>query len=660
MRKAEAGQRDSARSLGPWAAGPAVVCLLLAAAIALVYAPVARFDFVSWDDPWYVSKNPHVLGGLGWSALQWAFTTGGDFYWHPLTWLSHQLDASLFGTNAGGHHVVSVVLHAAATLLLFAFLRRVSGVTWRSALVAALFGLHPLRVESVAWVAERKDVLSGVFWMLTMAAYAFHARHPGWRRYLLVAVAFGAGLMAKPTIVTLPIVLLLLDIWPLGRWTPAGGLATSLRPQATGQSFLVEKLPLLAMSAVVAVATVVFQARAGAVGGLGVLPLAYRVSNALVSYVAYVGMTIWPVNLAAFYPYPPDLPAWWKVMGAAALLAGALVAAVRSIRARPYVTVGVLWYLVALLPVSGLIQAGDQLMADRFTYLPSIGILVVLVWGGAELLARWRVPQWAAAAMAGVLVLACAAASHAQVGYWRNSETLWTRALAVTDGNHRAHAGLAEWLADHGNVTEATKHYQEAVRLAPAGADYRHALGMALVKQGRADEGARELAEAVRLNPRLAEARVSLGAVLVREGRSREAADQYTEALRLRPDMPQALAGLGSALVQEGRFQEAVRACADASRLDRVPFDGRAAFDGRMCAGLAFARLGRPIDAAAEFFGATELNPSSEAAWVNLGIAFTQGPVDRKADAIAAFEKALQIDPENARVRMALEELRRR
>jgi protein O-mannosyl-transferase len=651
-----------ASGLGPLASGLLALCL--ATAVAAVYFPVLRFDFVNWDDPWYVVKNPHVLGGLNWPSAWWALTSGGDFYWHPLTWLSHQLDVTLFGLNAGGHHAVSVALHGAAGALLFLFLRRTTGSVWRSAAVAALWSLHPLRVESVAWIAERKDVLSGVCWVLALAAYASYARQPGWRRYALVVAAFAAGLMAKPMIVTLPVVLLLLDVWPLGRWqvarAPRPGAGGRVTREASSLSSLVlEKLPLLALSLAVAIVTVIVQARAGAVGGLGQLPLSYRLSNTVVSYVAYLGSMTWPVNLAAFYPYPPDLPAWWKVAGAALALAGALFAAVRSIHARPYVAVGVLWYLVTLLPVSGLFQAGDQLMADRFTYLPSIGLFIVVVWGGAELLERWRVPRRAAAAATVALVAALAVVSHAQVGAWRDSETLWTRALSVTTGNHRAHAGLAEWLADHGNLADATREYEEAVALAPAGADYRHALGMILVQQGRVNEGARELAEAVRLNPQLAEARVSLGAVLLRLGRSAEAVGRYQEALRLRPDLPQARAGLGSALVQQGRFEEGARECRQAARRDRVPFDSRAAFDGYMCAGLAFARLGRATEAAADFFEATRLDASSEAAWVNLGIAFTRLPVDRKADAIAAFEKALAINPANEAVRAALADLRR-
>ena len=653
-----AADRPTPRALGPesrprpasarWAR--AAVAVGLAAAIVAVYGQVAGFDFVSWDDPWYVSKNPHVLAGLSWAGTAWAFTTGGDFYWHPLTWLSHQLDVTLFGVNAGGHHATSVILHVANTVLLFALFRRTTGSTWRSALTAALFALHPLRVESVAWVAERKDVLSGLFWMLTIAAYVFYARKPGWRRYALVAAAFAAGLMAKPMIVTLPVVLLLLDVWPLERWEPARGSLARL---------LFEKLPLLALSLTVAVATVVVQARAGAVGGLGTLSLPYRVSNALVTYLAYLGKMIWPVNLAAFYPYPPDLPPWWLVGLAAIAIAAALFAAVRSVGTRPYVTVGVSWYLVTLLPVSGLFQAGDQLMADRFTYLPSIGVIIAVVWGGADLVA-WAVgrltpqqqwmPRVAAGCVAALAILACAVTSHAQASYWRNSETLWTRALAVTEGNHRAHAGLGEWQAEHGDVASATASYREAVRLAPAGAGYRHALGMILARQGDLPEAARELAEAVRLDPRHAGARVSLGAILAQEGQTAASIAQYREAIALQPVLPIAHANLGLAMLQQGQFDEALRECRDAVRLDPTSAGAHS------CEGLALGRLGRPAEAAAAFGEVVKLEPSSEAGYVNLAIALRKA--NRTAEAIAAFEQALRINPANEAVRAALQELR--
>jgi tetratricopeptide (TPR) repeat protein len=471
-----------------------------------------------------------------------------------------------------------------------------------------------------------------------------------------VAAVFAAGLMAKPMIVTLPLVLLLLDVWPLGRWDPASGQ----RPAAGGLLF--EKLPLFGLSLAAGVVTVIVQARAGAVGGLTDLPLSYRLSNATVSYLAYVGKMVWPADLAAFYPYPASLPPWWLVGLSFAAIAAAAWAAVASARTRPYVTVGILWYLVTLLPVSGLIQAGDQLMADRFTYLPSIGLIVAVVWGGADLVdaACRRLPkdrEWVARALVtaviAVVLVACATVSRAQVAHWRNSETLWTRALAVTTGNHRAHAGLAEWQAERGLMDKAIANYREAVRLAPAGGDYRHALGMALARPGQTEEASRELAEAVRLNPGRANARVSLAAIMVREGRVGEAVSQYREALRIEPRMPQALSGLGFALVQEGRFQEAAQSCLQAAQLDRQ------SFDGRMCAGLALARLGDASRAAAEFHEATVLDPSSEAAFVNLGIALTRVGPARKADAIAAFEKALRINPANEAVRGAVEELRR-
>jgi protein O-mannosyl-transferase len=545
----------------------------LLAITAGVFASVRGFDFVSWDDPWYVSNNPHVAGGLTWASVAWAFTSGGEFYWHPLTWLSHMLDVSLYGMNAGGHHVTSALLHLANTLLLFALLRQMTGATWRSGLVAALFAVHPLHVESVAWVAERKDVLSTFFWMLTLAAYVWYVRRPGWRRYLAVAGAFSLGLMAKPMIVTLPVVLLLLDVWPLGRW-PAGpprtGSAAGERPPGrTAILRLVwEKVPLFALAVASSVGTFIVQQQVGAVAGLDVLPVQVRVANAVVSYGAYLYMTVVPVNLAAFYPYPPGLPSWWLVGLTAIGLTVVVLAAVRMVRTRPYLIVGVLWYLITLFPVIGVFQAGDQLMADRFTYVPLIGVFVIAAWGIAELTV-WRPRlRTVIAAASGAAVIACAVGAHAQVRYWKNTESLWVRALAVTTGNHRAHAALGDWLAAQGKTDEAIGHYREAVRFAPAGPDYHYGLGLALLRLGRLDEAVRACGQAARLDTRLADARQCQGLALTRLGRFDEAAVAFAEAVRLDPRSEAAHVNLGVALGKAGRTAEAVKAFEEALRIN--------------------------------------------------------------------------------------------
>lgn len=633
------------------------IALAIAVITTAVFWPVLGFEFVLWDDPWYVTANRHVTGGLSWSAVAWAFTSSGDFYWHPLTWMSHMLDVTLYGLNASGHHATSLALHVATTLLLFVVLRSMTGATWRSAFVSALFGVHPLRVESVAWVAERKDVLSACLWMLTLAAYRLYAKRPGWRRYLGVAAAFGLGLMAKPMIVTLPVGLLLLDVWPLRRWPGAAGpapLERGSRPAGRARAIgllVAEKLPLLAMALAAAIVTIVMQQDAGAIGSLSQLPMYHRVSNAAVSYAAYIRTTLVPMNLAAFYPYPAEPPAPWLVALAAAGIIVALVAALKVIRTRPYVFVGLAWYLVTLLPVVGLVQAGDQLRADRFTYLPLVGIFIAAAWGAHDVARSWPAAGRVMAGAGAVVVLACAAAAHAQVRYWSDTEALWTRALSVTAGNHRAHAGMGDWLSGKGRLEEAERHYREAVRLAPAGADYRQALGRHLMRQGRLEEAVVELARAVELNPRSAAARVDFGAALARQGRVADALQQYSEALRLDPGNALGHNNLGLALLSLGRLDDSLQACREAARLDPQ------SADARQCAGLALARLGNHREAAGEFAEAVRLDPGSDSALVNLGVALSR--TSRTQEARDAFERALRINPASETARAAIAELNR-
>lgn len=585
-------------------------CLLaLAAACLLTFADVARFDFVSWDDPQYITKNPHVAGGLTASGLRWALTASGGYYWHPLTWMSHMVDVELFGLAPGPHHVTGLLLHLAATLLLYGVLRRLTGAQARSALVAALFALHPLHVESVAWVAERKDVLSAVCWMATLWAYARYATQPTVARYALIAVCFALGLMAKPMVVTLPAVLLLLDVWPLKRLPldGAGPVAQEAR------RLIYEKLPLVALSLLSAVVTVLGQLDGGAVRSVNGFPLSLRLANALVSYVAYIGKMLWPSGLAAFYPYP-DAVAAWQWCGAAAILVGLSVAAWRARRRFPYVLVGWAWYLLVLLPVIGILQVGDQAMADRFTYLPLVGLFVVVAWGATDLLAGRRGGQVALAAAALLVVGGSLVVAREQVGYWKDSLSLWQRAAAVTRNNERAHVNLAMALQERGRTDEAIHHYQEAGRLLaleastahvpPVGAAAAHDnAGLLLMEQGRTSEAAGEFAAAVRLTPEDPDLHHNLAVALDALGRRSEAAEHHRRVARLKPAdaASQEEACLAEATL--GRLAEAIPACLEAVRLDpRQP-------DWHYNVALMFLQRGQAEEAAEHLRTALLLNP---------------------------------------------------
>ncbi len=598
----------------PSRARVAWLALALVAVTIAVFAPVWTFDFVSYDDPWYVSENPNIVGGLSWQSLRWALTTGYLFYWHPATWLSHLVDVELFGLRAGGHHATSLLLHILSTVVLFGFLRRTTGTLWRSAFVAALFAVHPLHVESVAWIAERKDVLSTFCLMLTLWAYAWYVEKRSAGRYVAVLGCYTAGLMAKPMLVMLPAVLLLLDIWPFRRviWprgrreAQAGG--APVRQGAVALRLLVEKLPLVVLAIAVSVATVLVQSRVGAVGTLSDLSLDYRLTNALLGYVRYAWQMLWPAGLAIFYPYPPALPPWWQTAGAAALLSAVTVAVVRMGASRPVYLVGWLWYLVTLLPVIGLLQAGDQLMADRFTYVPLVGLFLIVAWAGAELAALHK--HWRAAVAAAALLAVCgsAAVAHAQVQHWRNSETVWRRALAVTTQNHRAHAGLADVLARQGRTDEAIAEYREALRILPAQAEWRNSLGVLYVKKGMVMEAMGQFAIATRLQPGLADAHNNLGAMLARAGRTKEAIAAYEQAIRLRPSNGLAHHNRSLALTQEGRLDEALRESLEALKLE--PSNA----DWHYQAAAVYGRLGKRAEARMYLEKTLALDPRHEAA----------------------------------------------
>ena len=482
--------------------------LLLPALVLVAYWHVGANGFIGYDDPAYVLDNPVVKQGLTLEGLRWAFTHLVAANWHPLTVLSHMVDVQLFGLDPGWHHRENVLWHCANALLLLAFLRRTTGSTWRSALVAALFAAHPLRVESVAWIAERKDVLSTFFFLLALLAYAAYARRPGALRYLAVTVAFALGLLAKPMVVTLPAVLLLVDVWPLRRLPLAPLSFTSAWP------LLREKLPLFALSAASSAVTILAQDRSGAVRSVGGLPLGTRAANAAVSAVAYLGKTLWPADLAVLYPHPGYRPGGiptWKVALATALLLGITALALREARRRPYLLAGWGWYLVTVLPVIGLVQVGQQGMADRYTYLPLIGPVFAAVWAGQELAVRLRVPRAVLAVAGLVLVLAAATAARAQVAVWRDTFTLFDHAARVTQDNAIAWKNVGSGWFDRGEPAEALAAFAEAARIDPDDPDLWFDQGMALSALGRYREATSAFEQSIRLEPTDREAWFNLG-----------------------------------------------------------------------------------------------------------------------------------------------------
>jgi len=612
-----------------------LLCLALLAGTVLLYAPVREHDFVRYDDPEYVLENAHVRRGLTSAGIAWAFTHFHSANWHPLTWITHMVDCQVFGLDAGAHLVVNVALHGFAAVLLFLFLARATGAFWRSAFVAALFAFHPLRVESVAWVSERKDVLSALLWMATLHAYLWYVRAPSARRMALVALTFAAGLLAKPMLVTLPFVLLLLDVWPFAR------------PRTV--ALLREKAPLFALVLLSCVVTIAAQYAGGAVvplaHGFGV---SYRVQNAIVSYATYLWQTLWPVDLAVFYPPRTPVPAGEVALSAAVLLAiGALVA--RLAARRPYLPVGWLWYLGVLVPVIGLVWVGEQSRADRFTYLPQIGIGIMVAWGANDLLAAWPRRAWVLAPAAALLLLGWVATTRAQIAHWRDTTTLFRHALTATRDNYVVHANLAAELARLGQTDEALAHFDEALRIKGEFPKARLGLGALLARMGRLDEAIAHYEYALAHRPDSPVAHLNYGLALVALGRGEEALPHYQEALRLDPTYAKVHVAQATVLEQLGRGPEAIVHLrqAIAIRPDLAEAHGNLA--------IALEAAGRPDEALAHYRETVRLLPEDPRAHYNLA-----AMLEQRGDTAAAVEHyraALRGSPDSSEIRAALERL---
>ena len=672
---------------------PPLLCLLLAFLTFAIYVPALRNDFVNYDDSDYVTSNPHVQSGLKWENIQWSFTTGHASNWHPITWLSHMLDCQLFGQQAAMHHLVSVLFHIANTVLLFYVLHRMTGAVWRSVIVAGLFALHPLHVESVAWASERKDVLSGFFFLLTLTAYGRYAslsqssiQHPasnitrhGTRNaqdatpvqhpalyYLLALLLFALGLMSKPMLVTLPFVLLLLDYWPLQRCQPA-----TLNLQRTSiLRLIVEKLPFLALSAASSVITFLVQRKGGAVSTT--ISFGARTANAVVSYVHYVLDMFWPNHLSVLYPHPGTWPVL-QVVASTIFLIVVIAAALYSIRKHPYLPVGWLWFLGMLVPAIGLIQVGIQCRADRYTYLPLIGLFIMLAWGITELLAHFSETEIGESSLStrerdrvrgnetsahqnlsaspmfvsvtGLCLFSfavCAVVTSRQIGYWRNSETLFRRAVQVTQKNYLAYNNLGFYLSNRGEVAEAIENYRKSLEINPNYEDAHNNLGYAYAGQKKYPEAIAEYEAALRIRPNHPEVHNNLGNTLGDIGRADEAIAHYIITLQQKPDHADAHNNLGVALAMKGRFDEAIQHFHAAMRYK--PNDASAHSN----LGNTYSMQGNFDLAIPEYLEAIRLNPKDSQAQNNLGITlFKQGKVD---DAIAHYRAALELKPNDPQI----------
>jgi protein O-mannosyl-transferase len=640
------------------------VILFLILATALVYGQIGNFDFVRWDDHEYVYENAIVQKGLTWQNIQWAFTTTTQANWHPLTWLSHMADCQFFGLKPGAQHLVSLFFHLVNSTLLFLVLQRMTGAHGRSAIVAALFALHPLHVESVAWISERKDVLSSFFWMLSMAAYTRYAEQVCLKRYLLVLLFFIPGLLAKPMLVTLPLIFLLMDYWPLGRirfGEPAqlrpskpadpaepvrkgrkkrkGAPGNNRQPEERLKSFdlrlAVEKIPLIVLSAVMSLVAYLAQQREGAVAPLQAVPLFERLSNACVSYVIYLWKMIWPAGLVFFYPRQ----SWSliEVLASVLFLAGVTFLSLRFARRFPYLLFGWLWYVVTLLPVIGLIQIGDAAMADRYTYIPLIGPFIALVWGAHDLSARLPHRKIALSVLAAAVLSACMALTYIQVGQWQNTISLFTHAVSKTPGNYRVYTLLGEWYTKQGQTEGALSQFQKAVELNPRSSYAQYNIGKILLSKGKTDEAVERFKQIAGQADYFAWAQYELGSISLSRGDADRAIDYFERGIRTGKLYPELCARMADALLMKGRIDEALQYTLRA--LERQADDAKLHYN----AGNLLIGKGRVSEAIAHFREAVRLSPEYSRAHNNLGSALLlEG---RTEEAAQQFQEAIRIDP---------------
>jgi protein O-mannosyl-transferase len=542
------------------------ICIFLVVSTFATYSQVQNHGFINYDDPGYVTENLQVKAGLTRESVYWAFTTPHFANWHPLTWLSHMLDYQLYGSNAKGHHLTNLIFHIANTLLLFLILFRMTGALWRSGFVVALFALHPFNVESVAWVAERKNVLSTFFWLLTMWAYIRYSEKTNLKRYGLVLLFFIFGLMSKPMLVTLPFVLLMMDYWPLRRVKLRNKNETtfteSIKEQASFPRLIKEKIPLFLLVVCSIIITLIAQKLGGALQAMGIYSTAARLTNAMVSYLAYLEKMVWPENFAVFYPHPGNALALWKGILCSMVLAGISAAAIKLSRKAPYFAFGWFWYLGTLVPVIGVIQVGAQAMSDRYAYVPLIGIFIIIAWGLPDLIAKWRHRNSFLITLAGIYIAILMVLTSNQLSHWKNSIAIFEHAIKVTDKEYPdfalAHNNLGAALFLEKKNEEAVSHYKTANKLDPDYSPAHYNLGLALLAEEKTEEAISHFEIAIKLNPKAADVHSNLGIAFFADRKARQAISQYKIAIKLMPDFIQAHFNLGNALLSEDKTEEAI------------------------------------------------------------------------------------------------------
>jgi len=584
-----------------------IVYILLTVAILAVFWQVNQFDFVNIDDNVYVTDNFHIQQGTTLNRIRWAFSTKHAEFWHPLTWLSLMSDYQLIHLNAGGYHITNLILHILSTVLLFWLFNRMTGMIWRSAFVAAVFALHPLHVESVAWTAERKDVLSAFFWMLTLCLYVYYTEKPLIKRYLLVLFSFICALMSKPMVVTLPVIMILLDYWPLGRFQSSKGNLISWQ--------LKEKAPFFILSAVFSITTIYTQYNPF----IKYFPFNSRMANAVVSFVAYLEKTFWPHDLAVFYPFPAQIPLW-QILGSSLLIIAISAAVILMARRLPYLFAGWLWYVITLLPVIGIIQSGDQAMADRYHYLPSIGIAVMMAWGMPSLMKSEETRKNILFPVAITFLTLLSVLTWKQCDYWKNSITLFSHTLHSTKDNALAHTNLGVALFAEGKTEEAIDHYNQAIRLKPDSAEAYNNKGDAYAALSQYQQAIDNFNEAIRLKPNNADAYYNRGNAYAALNQHQQAINDFNEALRLKPDYALVYYNRANVYTKLGLYQKAI---IDFNEAVRLKPDYADACNNR---GGVYFKLGQYQRAVEDFNEAIRLKPDYADAYNNRGGAyFNQG-----------------------------------